>query len=425
MKPHLILFFSLLAIACSGRGVGRDGTWRYERTTEGAVTTVRTLSGSVWGGTARLVEETSIGTDSSGTDDVYLIGFIEDITCDGERIYILDAAVPLVRAYDLEGHYLFDIGRPGHGPGEYANPRRVAVHPLTGRIFIRDGTMSRINIYEPDGKPDDHWQLFSQGSLGIPFFFTPDGVLFTGAILNPGVPVQEWRLGMISWDAAGAAGDTLARPDYDFEPWIIVARGEHGSNTNRVPFSPQIVWNTSPDRIIVSGVSSHYRFEIRRPDGTMTVVEHSGELVPVQPEEARWHEQARIANLRRTQPGWAWNGPPIPDHKPAYEELYPDRSGRIWVLRSGPGIIHEDGVRDPLAGGSFWLDPYWTDSWLLDVFDTDGRFLGSVEVPGGFRSFPAPYIQDDMIIAHIEGADGVPRVKRYRLLWPQQPRGSG
>ena len=44
---------------CSGAGAGRDG-WIHETSTEGAVTTVRTVSGSVWGGTARLVEEAGV-----------------------------------------------------------------------------------------------------------------------------------------------------------------------------------------------------------------------------------------------------------------------------------------------------------------------------------------------------------------------------
>jgi hypothetical protein len=412
------IVFILGCLGCSRRPGDPTGLLVERRTMDAGMTTVRTISGSVWGGTARLIEEASIGTDGNGSDDVYLLGFIEDITCDGERIYVLDANIPQVRAYDLDGRFLFDIGGPGNGPGEYTGPRRVAIHPLTGRIFIRDGTMSRINIYAPNGEYEDQWRLFSQGSLGIPMFFTPDGFLYVGAILNFGVLADEWRLGMVSWGPKGSSGDTLACPEYDFKPWRIVARSERGTNSNSVPFSPDVVWAVSRDRITISGISSEYRFEIRHPDGTMTVVENSAELVPVLPEESRWHEQARIANLRRTQPGWVWNGPPIPPHKPAYEELYPDLSGRIWILRPGPGMTHENGVRNPLEGGSFWLAPYWTDSWLLDVFAIDGRFLGPVEVPEGFRSFPSPYIKDDMVIAHIEGTDGVPRVKRYRLVLP-------
>ena len=40
-----------------------DGTWVGTVTTEGNVTTVVNEAGSVWGGTARLVEELSVGVD--------------------------------------------------------------------------------------------------------------------------------------------------------------------------------------------------------------------------------------------------------------------------------------------------------------------------------------------------------------------------
>ena len=46
----------LMLIGCSGLATDREG-WVHETSTNGSVTTVRTLSGSVWGGSARLVEE--------------------------------------------------------------------------------------------------------------------------------------------------------------------------------------------------------------------------------------------------------------------------------------------------------------------------------------------------------------------------------
>lgn len=47
-----------------------DGTWVGTITTEGNVTTVVNESGSVWGGTARLVEELSIGVAAVAPEDM-------------------------------------------------------------------------------------------------------------------------------------------------------------------------------------------------------------------------------------------------------------------------------------------------------------------------------------------------------------------
>ncbi len=49
-----------------------DGTWVGTITTEGNVTTVVNESGSVWGGTATLVEELSVGVDPGA--DAYVNG---------------------------------------------------------------------------------------------------------------------------------------------------------------------------------------------------------------------------------------------------------------------------------------------------------------------------------------------------------------
>ena len=57
---------ALAALACGPQESATDagGSWVGTITTEGNVTTVVNESGSVWGGTARLVEEASIGARS-------------------------------------------------------------------------------------------------------------------------------------------------------------------------------------------------------------------------------------------------------------------------------------------------------------------------------------------------------------------------
>ena len=57
--PGAVLILSLLAAGCGAPDTtpDADGTWVGTITTEGNVTTVVNESGSVWGGTARLVED--------------------------------------------------------------------------------------------------------------------------------------------------------------------------------------------------------------------------------------------------------------------------------------------------------------------------------------------------------------------------------
>ena len=63
MRRGILVTALILAVACSPESPDSsgDGTWVGTITTEGNVTTVVNESGSVWGGTATLVEEASIG----------------------------------------------------------------------------------------------------------------------------------------------------------------------------------------------------------------------------------------------------------------------------------------------------------------------------------------------------------------------------
>jgi hypothetical protein len=364
------------------------------------------------------VEEASIG--SAEGDDEYLLGRVQDITTDGERIYILDDAANTVRVYDMQGIFITSFGREGSGPGEFQEPRSVEVNPVDGTLFVRDGQMSRISIFTPLGEPIGQWRLFSGWQMSRELIFGDDGKLYTPALQNVGSAVENWRFGMISWGLEGALGDTFAQPEYEWNPRKLVAHSPGGgTSTNNVPFFPEIVWNMSWNRVIVGGLATEYRFEVRYPDGRMIVIERDYEPVPVDPEESDWYERAMTANMRNTQPGWAWNGAPIPRNKPAFDGLCPDLSDRVWVRRPGPGVIRPDGVEDPLEDDrNWWRDPYWVDTYLVDVFEFEGHYLGEVEIPDGFRFRPLPYIKDDMVIALVESEDMIPRVKRFRLVLP-------
>ena len=103
--------------ACSAERTvaGSDGTWVGTITTEGNVTTVVNDSGSVWGGEVELEETLSIGAEVGG--ESYLLGQVGAVGAATERIYVLDRQLSVVRAYNMSGTHLFDIGREGQGPG--------------------------------------------------------------------------------------------------------------------------------------------------------------------------------------------------------------------------------------------------------------------------------------------------------------------
>ena len=70
-----------------------------------------------------------------GGEGVYLFGAITAAWATSDRIYIVDSQVPAVRAFDHQGNYLFDVGRPGQGPGEYIQPMALALGG-DGRVIV-------------------------------------------------------------------------------------------------------------------------------------------------------------------------------------------------------------------------------------------------------------------------------------------------
>jgi hypothetical protein len=133
-----------------------DASWRGSISTAGTVTTVVNEAGSVWGGTASLVEEASIGVDVG--DAAYMLGSVDSVAATSDRIYLLEGNPPVVRVYDMNGLHLFDIGSEGQGPGELAHPMSMVIG-ADDRVLVRDAGNNRMTVFSLDGELLETWPL--------------------------------------------------------------------------------------------------------------------------------------------------------------------------------------------------------------------------------------------------------------------------
>ena len=142
-------------------------------------------------------------------------------------------------------------------------------------------------------------------------------------------------------------------------------------------------------------------------------IERSVELPPVTAGERAEEEAFATRNMRYTDPNWRWNGPAIPDNKPAFERIYTGEDGRIWVHRVGPGVEMDDPNYDPDDPDS--LENRWRNTHMFDVYEADGTFLGSAEAPLELSTYPTPVFRGDRVWGVTRDQFDVQRIVRYRV----------
>ena len=183
----------------------------------------------------------------------------------------------------------------------------------------------------------------------------------------------------------------------------------------RLPFGPQFQWSFSPLGYYVGGISDRYAIHLFRTDAPVLRIEHASQPVSVSAGERRNERALMIWSMRTVQPGWDWDGPSIPDHKPAFSDLLVDRDGRIWVqlhvtgerLPADQRVRDEDDVRRPV--------PEFYEPVVYDAFEPDGRFLGRLQMPDGFQSTPTPFIRGDRIWGVVTDELDIQYVVRLRI----------
>ena len=416
-----------LGLGCTREGADpqADGTWVGTITTEGNVTTVINESGSVWGGTATLVEEATIGVESGA--DEYMLGSVGGVFVDDTYIYVVDRQLPKIRVYDLEGTHVRDLGREGQGPGEYTSPSLITGDGQ-GRVFVLDSRAQRFNVFSADGEDLGTWPAQNAMCCAYPMVPAGNGNLWARRRVRGDPEERPSYYALQQFGPDGETGEIRWPVEPQFEPVeIMVDTRFAGRRPISVPFGPAAMWITGIAGTIITGASDRYRFEIQNADGSVQVVERFWTPVPIASDEAEWHRRfyITIATLETANEGWSWDGAEMPATKPAFEGFIATRSGEIWVRRAGPGERASDCVDNPIQAGYEVAvqAPCWRNSLIVDAFDAEGRYLGEVGPPAGLRLFPSSLnIDGDRVVGVVESEAGTIMVKRYRLVLPGDGR---
>jgi len=408
----------LFLTACGGESVSTlASSWEALVDTVGDTVVVRTLSGSIWGDTAYLVPEVTIGT-LEGADE-YVLGRPQAMAV-GENgmILVLDSQVPVVRMYRPSGTHLRDLGKEGSGPGEYRSPDGVAVLP-DGRILVRDPPNSRIAVFDESGSYLYQWHLSGGFNSGTRFYVDHGGNSYVTALLDRNLDPWDWRMALIRYSPEGEILDTIPEPTWDFDPPQLTASREGSSSSRDVPFSAEVATGFSPEGYWIGGLSTRYRIDLFRSESQVLRLEKDWVPVSVLPEEAEEQRRRTIQGFQRQYGSWRWNGPGIPDAKPPFKEVFVSWEGNIWVALSTTGVLamtEQEARAEEAASGRTPLS--FVEPWAFDVFSSEGEYLGLVRVPETFQIRPEPVVRGDSVWAVVRDEFDLPSVVRFRVVHP-------
>lgn len=136
----------------------------------------------------RQVLEPTLVFDVSDSDLPTPLGAIADVAAGPEGIFLLDYQNFCVWYFDSTGSVLGVLGRKGEGPGDIAQPSRLAL-ARDARVFVLDHFSRRISCLTPTGHACaslDASALLS-GYAMTAWFRTdsaPDGTLYLGTLSN-------------------------------------------------------------------------------------------------------------------------------------------------------------------------------------------------------------------------------------------------
>ena len=99
-------------------------------------------------------------------------------------------------------------------------------------------------------------------------------------------------------------------------------------------------------------------------------------------------------------------------------QLIAAHDNSFWVVRPGPGERLPECAASATTLAELRERPCWRGATIIEAFGSDGRYLGDVEIPDGFRTYPSPALHGDRVVGVVEDEAGTIMVKRYRLVLP-------
>ena len=386
---------SLLLAAC---GSGSDAAGEWSGTTDtlpSGEIVVRNADDPLWtpGAAWSVVEDLRIGEAMSEGPDLFGAVFSFDVDAWG-RIFVLDHQAQEVRIFDSEGNFVRTVGGRGMGPGEFTLAGSVDLS-LNGEIWVMGTMQGRVSIFDTTGTFLRQERTNAAGMTLLPYPGGFDPLGRYNVVLR-----SEGMREMARFEQSYTPIDTIAIPQNPEEGEYFEMVSESGSLMRAsVPFQGSMAWRFSPAGTVWTLLTGRYELtEMTTGGEVLRRISKDHEKVPVTDEE---REQA-IADLDWfTSRGGTIDPSRFPGSKPATASFFIDDEGHLWVEQQVAAFDSDN------AGH------------LFDLFDPEGRYLGTLRLPFSLAgSLPEPIVREGILYGVTRDEVGVQYVVRARIAKP-------
>lgn len=350
----------------------------------------------------RLREELVVAGEGDG---IPAFGYLVDLDVDRRgRIFVLDQQARSVYRFDPDGTLAGVLGGPGDGPGELG-PLAASLVVRGDTVLVGDWSQDRLTRYGMDGS-----FLASEPIPG------GGGARTWWKGSNGDVHLRSLRM-YTDEDGRWAGDDLLLEYLADGSVDTVLAFDYVQSDLGapRAPNVPMVLnapsWTVFDGGRIAWLALEEGRVRIHDPDGTLRTILESERWRPRTPttaEVAPLEEKLgdRMEMLGGSRDMLMQLPVEAPAALPAVTRVVAGPGGTLWVQHMGPvEAVHPMALNtpDPPVG---YGGPVW------DVVDPDGRWLGSLELPEGFRLMR---IADGAVYGVARNDLDVDRIVRLRL----------
>ena len=367
------------ATACSD-GAPRTGEWDGEVRDSVGITIVDNFGTPFWavGEEWSLSQVLKIG--SLGDDPDYAFGAVAAVALlsDG-RIIVADGIARHLKFFLADGSYERTVGRAGSGPQEFGNQLDLLVLP-GDTVLVADRRNQRVHRIGPEGT----WL----GGLHVPLEegFPSDWDIGPSGMIASFLSVPYQLIGeptltpVVRLDPTFSVADTLLW----LPPRRFYSSSASGQEFRYHPGEPDFCLRSSSG--LVSSHSDRYELRLHSDEGVLErIIRLSRPKVPFtdQDQSVLLEQVASVLTERGASPeviARRWSSTRFESVYPAFGSIHCGPGGSVWLQRLRPWSSLSE---DELARMVIWGTPPAAPEF--DVFDSNGRFMGVVQVPSGFQ----------------------------------------